>query len=221
MKKFNYKSYLAEFFGTFMLTFFGCATACTVGTSVEGGYFMTALAFGAVLAVLCFVIGPVSGCHVNPAVTLAMFINKKISAADAGLYALSQFIGGIAGGALLSLFFKPNKGLGANGASDDGIIISLLIEVILTAFFVLCVLGATSDKKNSSVAPVAVGASLTLVHIIGIHFTGTSVNPARSLGPAIFSQAGHIADVWIFIIAPLVGAVIAAFLWKFFKTTKD
>ena len=221
MKKLNYKSYLAEFFGTFMLTFFGCATACTVGTSVEGGYFMTALSFGAVLAVLCFIIGPVSGCHVNPAVTLAMFINKKISAADAGLYAVSQFIGAIAAGALLSVFFKPSKGLGANGASDAGIIISILIEIILTAFFVLCVLGATSDKKNSSVAPIAVGLSLTLVHIVGIHFTGTSVNPARSLGPAIFSQAGQIADIWIFITAPFVGAVIAAFLWKIFRTSND
>lgn len=215
MNKLNLKSYICEFTGTLLLTFFGCAAACTVGTNVDGGYFMTALTFGLILTVLCYVIGPVSGCHVNPAVTVAMFINKKIDLKNSLLYIFSQVLGGIAGGLLLSLIFKPEYGLGANAASSKGIIISLVMECILTFTFVLAVFAAASKKENSSISGIIIGTALTMVHIIGIGFTGTSVNPARSIGPAIFAGADYISDLWIFILAPVAGAVLAALLWKF------
>jgi len=215
MKKVNFRACIAEFLGTFMLTFFGCAAACTVGTEVKGGYFMTALTFGLILTVMCYCIGPISGCHVNPAVTLAMFINKKIKGHDALSYAVSQVIGAVLAGGLLSVFFKPEKGLGSNSSAGVGIIVALAIEIILTFTFILAIFGATSKKENSSISGIIIGAALTMVHIIGIHFTGTSVNPARSLGPALFAGITALSDVWIFIIAPLIGAVLAAFTWKF------
>ncbi len=220
MKNLNLKSYVCEFTGTLLLTFFGCATACTVGTNVDGGYLMTALSFGLILTVLCYIIGPVSGCHVNPAVTIAMFINKKIDLRNTIIYIISQILGAVAGGLILSLIFKPAYGLGANAAASDGILLSLVLECILTFTFVLAIFGATSKKENSSVSGVIIGGALTLVHIVGIGFTGTSVNPARSIGPALFAGIDYIADLWIFVSAPVVGAALAAFLWKFINNKK-
>ncbi len=220
MNKIKFKSCLCEGLGTFMLTFFGCAAACTVGTDVKGGYFITASAFGLVLAVLCYIIGPVSGCHVNPAVTIAMLINKKIDLINAVAYSVSQIAGAIIGGLVLSLFFSPAHGLGSNAASSEGIIASLAIELILTFSFVLAIFGATARKENSSVSGIIIGAALTLVHIIGIHFTGTSVNPARSIGPALFAGMQYIKDLWIFILAPVAGAVLAALCWKYLIENK-
>lgn len=231
MFKINYKAYLAEFLGTLLLTFFGCASACIVGTDVKGGYLIVALTFGLILTALCYIIGPVSGCHVNPAVTVAMFINKGISIFDSVCYIVSQFAGGVAGGALLSYFFKEQYGLGSNGLVKTTLLdkdlvgkdieLTIIIEVILTFVFVLAIFGATAKKENSAVSGIVIGATLTLVHIIGIYYTGTSVNPARSLGPAVFAQGDYLTNVWVFIAAPTAGAILAALIWQIFKDKEN
>lgn len=220
MNKINLKAAIAELVGTAVLVFFGCGTACMVGCDVKGGYLMTALAFGLVIVAMAYSIGNVSGCHINPAVTLAMLINKKISGKDAVTYFISQFIGGIVGAALLCIFFKPANGLGSNGLYDESIIKSLIIEVILTFVFVLAILGVTSKVKNDQVCGIVIGLTLTLVHILGIGFTGTSVNPARSFGPALFAGGEALKCVWVFILAPLAGAALAAYLWKYLAPKK-
>jgi len=228
MNKLNYKAFIAELIGTFALVFFGCGTAITVGCSAsEGtGYLLTALAFGLVIVAMAYAIGGVSGCHVNPAVTLAVLINKGISVADAIGYWIAQFVGGILGGALLTVFATGSaaKALGSNGiikaanSSDPVILKSFVLEVILTFIFVLVILGVTSDKTTSHMGGIVIGLSLTLVHILGIHYTGTSVNPARSLGVAIFAtDKTYLANVWVFILAPLAGAALAALFWKFIR----
>lgn len=220
MKKLNIRACIAELIGTAVLVFFGCGTACMVGCDVKGGYLMTALAFGLVIVAMAYSIGNISGCHINPAVTLAMFISKKISLNDMISYFVSQFLGGIVGAALLAVFFSPSKGLGSNGLYDGSILKSLLIEIILTFVFIIAILGVTSKVKNDQVSGIVIGLTLTLVHILGIGFTGTSVNPARSFGPALFAGGDAIKCVWVFIIAPLVGAALAAYTWKYLSKNK-
>ena len=195
------KKCIAECIGTFVLVFFGCGTAVAVQCSVANpaGYMLTALAFGLVIVAMAYSIGNISGCHINPAVSLAMLISKKMTGKEFGAYVASQFIGAIIGGAFLAMFFDTNTGLGTNGVYADNIWATLLIEIILT----------------SSVAGIVIGLTLTLVHIFGIYFTGTSVNPARSFGPAIFAGGDAFVNVWIFIIAPLVGAALAAFAYNY------
>lgn len=220
MKKLNIRAYLAECIGTAVLVFFGCGTACMVGCEVTGGYLMTALAFGLVIVAMAYSIGNISGCHINPAVTLAMFISRKISLNDMIGYFISQFLGGIVGAAFLAIFFAPSKGLGSNGLYDGSILKSLLIEIILTFVFVFAILGVTSKVKNDQVSGIVIGLTLTLVHILGIGFTGTSVNPARSFGPALFAGGDALKCVWVFILAPLVGAAVAAYTWKYLAKNK-
>lgn len=214
MKKMNLKSYIAEFIGTCVLVVFGCGTACMVGCDVKGGYLMTALSFGLVIVAMAYSIGNVSGCHINPAVSLAMFITKKLSAKDFLGYLIAQFAGGLAGAGILCIFFDRKKGLGSNGLFDESYVKSMLIEIILTFVFVLAILGVTSKVKNGQVAGIVIGLTLTLVHILGIGFTGTSVNPARSFGPALIAGGDALKVVWVFIVAPLVGAALAAYTWK-------
>lgn len=211
------KKSLAEFIGTFVLVFFACGTAAVVGCSAENGtgYLLTALAFGLVIVAMAYSIGNVSGCHINPAVSIAMLVNGKLSVKDFVGYVVAQFAGAIAGAAALMAFVGKDSGLGANALYEGNIALSLLIEVILTFVFVLAILGVTSKKENSSVAGVVIGLALTLVHILGISFTGTSVNPARSFGPALFMGGEALANVWVFIVAPLVGGVLAALVYKF------
>lgn len=211
------KKSLAEFIGTFVLVFFACGTAAVVGCSAENGtgYLLTALAFGLVIVAMAYSIGNVSGCHINPAVSIAMLVNGKLSVKDFVGYVVAQFAGAIAGAAALMAFVGKDSGLGANALYEGNIALSLLIEVILTFVFVLAILGVTSKKENSSVAGVVIGLALTLVHILGISFTGTSVNPARSFGPALFMGGDALANVWVFIVAPLVGGVLAALVYKF------
>ncbi|MCR5041443.1 MAG: MIP family channel protein [Clostridia bacterium] len=207
------KKYIAEFIGTFVLVFFGCGTAAAVGCNgavADGAYFLTALAFGLVIVAMAYSIGNVSGCHINPAVSIAMLISKKIGIVDFIGYVVAQCLGAIAGAGVLTLFVDKNVSLGQNGLYDGNIWLSLLIECILTFVFVLVILGVTSKTENGSVAGVVIGLSLTLVHILGIHFTGTSVNPARSLGPALFVGGDALKNVWVFILAPLVGGALAA-----------
>ena len=210
------KKYIAELIGTFTLVFMGCGSAMLLGCDANGGHLAVALAFGLAIVATAYVIGDVSGCHVNPAVSLAMLINKKLSAADFVGYVVAQVIGAIAGAGLLKVLtghgiVDLTGALGSNGVGNaGGIGGALLIEVVLTFIFVFTILGVTSSESKGSVAGVVIGLTLTFVHIVGIPLTGTSVNPARSIGPALFAGGEALSSVWVFVLAPLVGAAIAA-----------
>jgi len=214
-----FKKYLAECIGTFVLVFFACGAAATLGCSAEpnAAYLLTALAFGLVIVAMAYSIGNVSGCHINPAVSIAMLVSGKMTVADFIGYVVAQCVGAIAGAAALIPLIGVESGLGTNGLYQGSIGLSLFIEVILTFVFVLAILGVTSKVENGAVAGLVIGLSLTLVHILGIAFTGTSVNPARSIGPAIFVGGDALANVWVFIVAPLVGGVLAALVYKFLQ----
>lgn len=217
------KKYIAELVGTFVLVFFACGTAAVVGCSAENGtgYLLTALAFGLVIVAMAYSIGNVSGCHINPAVSIAMLVSGKLTVKDFIGYVIAQFVGATLGAAMLALFVGVDSGLGANALyNGDNIVLSLLIEVILTFVFVLAILGVTSKVENGAVAGIVIGLSLTLVHILGISFTGTSVNPARSFGPALFVGGDALVNVWVFIAAPLVGGVLAALFYRFIAAEK-
>ncbi len=211
------KKYVAEFIGTFVLVFFACGTAVVTGCSVDNGpaYLMTALAFGLVIVAMAYSIGNISGCHINPAVSIAMLVSGRMTVKDFIGYVIAQFLGAIAGAAALMAFVGKESGLGTNGLYNGDVLLSILIEVILTFVFVIAILGVTSKIENSAVAGLVIGLSLTLVHILGIYFTGTSVNPARSFGPALFVGGDALANVWVFIVAPLIGGVLAALVYKF------
>ena len=211
------KKYVAEFIGTFVLVFFACGTAVVTGCSVDNGpaYLMTALAFGLVIVAMAYSIGNISGCHINPAVSIAMLVRGRMTVKDFVGYVIAQFLGAIAGAAALMAFVGKESGLGTNGLYNGDVLLSILIEVILTFVFVIAILGVTSKIENSAVAGLVIGLSLTLVHILGIYFTGTSVNPARSFGPALFVGGDALANVWVFIVAPLIGGVLAALVYKF------
>ena len=217
------KKYVAEFIGTFVLVLFACGTAAVVGCSSENGtgYLLTALSFGLVIVAMAYSIGNVSGCHINPAVSIAMLVSKRMSVTDFVGYVVAQFLGAIAGAAVLMGFVGRESGLGANALFNDDILRSLLIEIILTFVFVIAGLGVTSKTENSAVAGLVIGLTLTLVHILGISFTGTSVNPARSFGPALLVGGDALANVWVFIVAPLIGGVLAALVYQFLSGGED
>ena len=225
------KKYIAEFLGTFTLVFFGCGTAVVCGgfTGGTGGGFLgvvgISLAFGLAIVAAAYAIGSVSGCHVNPAVSLAMLIAKKLSVTDFVGYVIAQVIGAFAGSGLLMFIVSSSdalstaNGLGQNGfAAASGLGLSLpgalVVEVVLTFVFVMTILGVTASDKTSNVAGIVIGLTLTFVHIIGIPLTGTSVNPARSLAPAALVGGEALSQVWVFIVAPFVGAAIAALVYK-------
>ncbi len=216
------KKYVAEFIGTFVLVLFACGTAAVVGCNAAAGtgYLLTALAFGLVIVAMAYSIGNVSGCHINPAVSIAMLVSGKMTLKDFIGYVVSQFLGAIAGAAVLMAIVGVDTGLGANGLYNGNVGISFVIEVILTFVFVIAILGVTSKQENGAVAGIVIGLSLVLVHILGISFTGTSVNPARSFGPALFVGGEALKNVWVFILAPLVGGVLAAITYKFLSTEK-
>lgn len=209
------KKYVAECIGTFVLVLFACGTAAVVGCGTSAGYLATAISFGLVIVAMAYSIGNVSGCHINPAVSFAMLISKKMDVKDFCGYIVAQFVGAIIGAGILYFMLGSNKALGQNALYDADVVKSLIIEIILTFVFVLAILGVTSKTENSSVAGVVIGLSLTMVHLLGIGFTGTSVNPARSFGPALFVGGDALADVWVFIVAPLVGGALAALCWMF------
>ncbi len=211
------RKYIAEFIGTFVLVLFACGTAAMTGcstTEFNTAYVVTALAFGLVIVAMAYSIGNVSGCHINPAVSIAMLISGKLTVKDFVGYVVSQFLGAIAGAGVLLALIGPDKGLGANGLFEGDILKSIIIEVILTFVFVIAILGVTSKVENGKVAGLVIGLSLTLVHLFGIAFTGTSVNPARSFGPALFVGGDALANVWVFIVAPLIGGALAAVVYK-------
>ena len=216
------KKCTAEFIGTFVLVFFACGTAAVVGCSAENGtgYLLTALAFGLVIVAMAYSIGNISGCHINPAVSIAMLVSGKLSVKDFIGYLIAQFAGATAGAAVLMAFVGKESGLGANVLYEGNIALSILIEIILTFVFVIAILGVTSKIENSAVSGIVIGLTLTLVHILGISFTGTSVNPARSFGPALFVGGDALTNVWVFLVAPLVGGVLAALVYKFLDSKK-
>ena len=205
------KKYVAEFIGTFVLVFFACGVAGQTG----GALGVTSAAFGLVIVAMAYSIGNISGCHINPAVSLAMLISKRMSTRDFVGYLVAQFLGGIVGALLLWAILGNNEALGQNGLYEGKILVSLIVEILLTFVFVLTILGVTSKAENSSVAGLVIGLALVLVHIFGIHFTGTSVNPARSLGPALFAGGEALSCVWVFFVGPLVGGALAAVVYKF------
>ena len=213
------KKFIAEFIGTFTLVTIACGVAAACGCfSEEGapiiGYVATALAFGLVIVAMAYSIGNVSGCHINPAVSLAMLISGKMKIGEFICYIIAQFAGAIAGSAVLMYILGKDSGLGANGLFEGDVIKSLIIEAILTCVFVLAILGVTSKIENGAVAGLVIGGALTLVHLFGIALTGTSVNPARSFGPALFVGGDAFKCVWEFIVGPLVGAASAAIIYK-------
>lgn len=227
------KKYLCEFIGTAVLVLFGCGTAALTGGAVGYlGILGIALAFGLSIVAMAYAIGNVSGCHINPAVSLAMLINKKMNVKDFIGYIIAQFLGAIAGiGILYAIisctgFDVETVGLGANGFGTASLlninmIGAIIVEVVLTFVFIYTILGVTSDEKKSSVAGIVIGLTLAFVHILGIPLTGTSVNPARSLAPAIFLGGDALSQVWVFILAPFIGSAIAAVAFKFLNTTKS
>ena len=216
------KKYLSEFIGTFVLVVFACGTAAVVGCSAENGtgYLLTALAFGFVIVAMAYSIGNVSGCHINPAVSIAMLVSGKLGIKDFIGYVVAQFAGAIAGAGVLKAILGAESGLGANALYNDNIALSIIIEIILTFVFVIAILGVTSKESNGAVSGIVIGLTLTLVHILGISFTGTSVNPARSFGPALLLGGEALSDVWVFLAAPLAGGVLAALVYKFLASSK-
>lgn len=211
------KKIFAEFIGTFTLVLFACGTASVLGCTAEpnAAYIMTALAFGLVIVAMAYSIGQVSGCHINPAVSLAVLLSGKMSLWDFIGYVAAQITGATTGAAVLSLILGSKESLGANGLYKDDALLSIIIEVILTFIFVLVILSVTSRKEYAKPAGLVIGLTLTLVHIFGIYFTGTSVNPARSFAPALFTGGDALSCVWVFIVAPLIGGALAALVYRF------
>lgn len=209
------KKYIAEFVGTLVLVLVACGVAVTTGANVIA----TSLAFGLVIVAMAYSIGNVSGCHINPAVSFGMYIAGKMKLAECIKYIIAQVLGAIAGAALLGVCLGSFDALGANnygaGMGADTVYIALLVEAILTFIFVTAILGVTDKKENGNVAGIVIGLTLTLVHLFGMQFTGTSVNPARSLAPAIFQGGEVLTNVWVFIVAPLVGAAVAGLFYKY------
>jgi transporter MIP family len=228
------KKCLAEFIGTAVLVTFGCGVAMTNGFGT--GFVGTALAFGLVIVAMAYSIGNISGCHVNPAVSIAMLVNGKMTLNDFVYYVVSQFLGALAGACVLLAIFGSKVselGMGTNGfneASAVGISMggAFVAEVVLTFVFVIAICGVTSREKFSNVSGIVIGLALTLVHLMGLPLTGTSVNPARSFGPALVSvladgKGGDLAigQVWLFIVAPLIGGAIAAIVYKALDSSEE
>ena len=226
------KKYIAEFIGTAVLVVFGCGTAMLVGCDAASGsgYLLTALAFGLAIVAEAYCIGNISGCHINPAVSLGVLVSGGMSVKDFIGYVISQILGAFAGSLLLAGIFglggvtDMTGGFGSNGLAgvNGSIIAGLLVELVLTFVFVLTILGVTSKKANhGSFGGLVIGLTLAFIHIFGIGLTGTSVNPARSIGPAIVAAfTGNLEPlsvVWIFILAPLAGGALAALCYKYLE----
>ena len=229
-----FKKAVAEFIGTFVLVFVACGVAGATGGSLVA----TSLAFGLTIVAMAYSVGRVSGCHINPAVSLGCLLTKRMSVKEFIVYVLAQIAGGFAGAALVFGIFKMAGvnplgdacnyavGFGANGLTTGGVIGALLTEIVLTCIFAYTILNVTDEKAgHGKIAGIVIGLTLTLVHLIGINLTGTSVNPARSIATAFSALIYNgtteaLAQVWMFIVAPLVGAILAAVLYKVLNTEK-
>ena len=217
------KKYLAEMVGTMVLVLLGCGTAVSLNCGVDTASVVgTAMAFGLAVVAMAYTIGGISGCHINPAITLGCLLTKRISGKDAAMYMIFQVIGAFIGSAILYAIVSTattdfaGTTTGANTVAGAGTqIAGLIVEIVLTCIFVLVVLGATAKTNGATnnFAGLAIGLSLILIHLVGIHYTGTSVNPARSIAPAVFECGDAMKDLWVFIVGPFVGAALAACIW--------
>jgi aquaporin Z len=218
------KKYVAELIGTFVLVLMGCGSAVLAGSYI--GFAGISFAFGLAVLAMAYTIGGVSGCHINPAVTVSKLITGKISVRDSVAYIVSQCVGATLGAGVLYLLASGKAGYSLNGVglgqngydaaspAGYGLVASFIAEVVLTFIFILVIHGATSAKAPQGFAGLAIGLSLVLIHLVGIPITGTSVNPARSLGPALLIGGVALNQLWLFWVAPIIGAVLAAFAWK-------
>ncbi len=222
------KKYLAEMIGTFVLTLLGCGAAVSLNCGADTASVVgTALAFGIAVVGMAYTIGGISGCHINPAITVGVLLSGRMSGKDAGMYIVFQIIGAILAAAVLAGLVATSPELaqgtqtGANACSGTTMN-GLLAEIVLTFIFVLVVLGATAKANGATnnFAGLAIGLTLVLIHLVGINYTGTSVNPARSIGPALFEGGKAIADLWVFIVGPVIGGALAAGVWKVIDTEK-
>jgi len=221
------KKYLAELIGTMVLVLMGCGSAVLAGSYI--GFLGVAFAFGIAVMAMVYAIGGVSGCHINPAITISMLVAKKISVKDAGMYIVFQCVGAVIGAGILysiaigkSSYSIATAGLAQNGygtASPAGysLLAGLIVEIVLTFIFVLVVHGSTHERAPKGFAGLAIGMTLVMVHLASIPVTNTSVNPARSLGPAVFVGGLALEQLWLFWVAPIIGGILAALVWKAFK----
>jgi aquaporin Z len=223
------KKYLAELIGTFVLVFGGCGSAVLAGEHI--GFLGVSFAFGLTLLTMAYAIGPISGCHINPAVTIGLFVSKKMPAKDVPGYIIAQILGGIIAAAILLVILKglpagydPSiKGFAANGYGEHSpgnfnVTSAFVVEVVLTFFLVLTVLGATDLKAPVGFAGIPIGLVLVLIHLVGIPVTNTSVNPARSISQAVFVGGWALSQLWLFILAPIIGALLAAAIFRLLGT---
>ncbi|MBD8390222.1 MIP family channel protein [Dysgonomonas sp. BGC7] len=225
------KKYLAEMIGTMVLVLMGCGAAVFAGATqpfASVGTLGVAFAFGLSVVAMAYTIGKISGCHINPAITLGVFLSKKMSGKDAIMYIIFQVVGAIIGSAILYILAKDSGSTttltGANGFAEGSMLTAFIAELVFTFIFVLVVLGVTSKGAPNQFAGLAIGLALVLVHIVCIPITGTSVNPARSIGPAIFDviEGGKaLSQLWLFIVAPFLGAALSAIVWKIIDTEKE
>ena len=219
------KKELAEFIGTFTLVLFGCGAAAIAGDSV--GVLGISFAFGLALIAMAYAIGGVSGCHINPAVSFGAFIAKRMSFGEFIRYTIAQCLGALAGAAVLMIILKGQlsgydvaaSGLGQNGwgagyLGEYGVQSAMIFEIVATALFVLMILGVTHGESNATVAGLAIGLTLVVIHIVGINVTGVSVNPARSLGPALLVGGQATSQLWLFLVAPMLGGGLGAVIFK-------
>ena len=223
------KKYYAELIGTFVLTFLGCGAAVSLNCGADTASIVgTAIAFGLAVVAMAYTIGGISGCHINPAITLGVYLTGRMNAKDCGMYMLFQVIGAILAAALLYVIVQTDPGLargtttGANACASGNIWNGVVVEFALTFIFVLVVLGATAKTNGATnnFAGLAIGLALILIHLVGINYTGTSVNPARSIGPALFEGGDALAQLPVFIFAPLAGGALAAGIWKLIESEK-
>lgn len=222
------KKYFAEMIGTMVLVLMGCGAAVFAGAGqpfASVGTLGVAFAFGLSVVAMVYTIGSISGSHINPAITLGVYLSGRISAKDAGLYIVFQVIGAIIGSSILWFLAKDSGSAttltGANGFADGHMAQAFVAEMVFTFIFVLVVLGVTAKNGLNHFAGVAIGLALVLIHIVAIPITGTSVNPARSIGPAIFQGGAALSQLWLFIVAPFLGAVISAVVWKGITTENE
>ena len=225
------KKYVAEFIGTFVLVLVGVGSAVIAGGDV--GNLGVAFAFGLAVLTMAYAIGPISGCHINPAVSIGMFIAKKLSGRDTAWYIVAQSVGAVIGAGVLLLIARgmPEYSIVADGLGQNGygafspggydVTAAFLTEMIFTALFIFVILGATAKMAHDKFAGIAIGLALVMIHIVTIPVTNTSVNPARSLGPALFAGGEAMSQLWLFIVAPLLGAIIAAFVWQKLFASKE
>lgn len=232
------KKLIAEFIGTFSLVLFGCGAAVVSGISTTGpsgiGLLGISFAFGLAVVAMAYAIGPISGCHINPAISIAMLAAGKMNARDAAGYVVAQIAGAIAGAGVLYLIVSNQAGyeklgdwaLGSNGWGEGylgnyNLTAAFIAEAVLTCLFLLVIFGTTSKEGNATTAGLAIGITLVLIHLVAIPITGTSVNPARSIGPAIFAGGKALSQLWLFLVAPVIGGLVAAVTWKTLLETKE